>query len=847
MKLHILTTLILLSIFSSIGAQTFQQVFYPDLPFDTINYEHEYSIESIIPLEDEGALVLGNDDNFGYLSKINPTGNSEWSKRLSLPLDTNNDTVQVFVMQGLELDDGSFLISARTGGSFINPSNLALFKLDNTGGVLWARRYPGFRMYVSAMQLEGGSILLIGNENLGGQNAVDIMRLDSDGNFQDGRRCIFPFWFTSLKMDGVVYQDEKFLFWDSFFEGVGGPNQNDFSTMVSQYDINTGAFIHNYQAESLTSSVFAQRIIYDITLDTDGSRFFSYQHEGNFLLTKYFADGGEAWTYDIGTPGHLLLEGDQLLLLGSTDDPNIAAFLTFDKETGNWDRGYAYPSFANTFFLGAPQHTGNGAFYWPVLANDPIFTPLPIEPVGLVHTGINGFINTCEPIEVCAIDQETATPSAFPPFNDLDEEDMEAINISPLMLIVEDINFINTPFCIPGSNEIEPDASFTIQSPACTGDSILVFPTAADTDFTTSEWTSPMAQPGFSDMDTAYFQFFDTGTFEIEHIINQEGCKDTVVNTIEILPGPVFNLGADTSLCIGDSLLLESGITLSGTTYLWQDGSMNASFLATGAGTFSLEATNQFGCIYTDEITIISVLNPQFSLGPDTTICKGATYTFAPISTPSDVSYFWNNGAQSNSLTANEEGWYTLTLLDTINACRASDSVRLIVRPFPVFTYQPVDTVYCPGVELILRADNLGNEILDFTWPDGLIGDEYILPDAGSFPLVASDGPCTDTLWIDVPAGDCPANIYIPTAFTPNDDGRNDLFEIYGSDIETLTLRVFNRWGGLIYEGMGSNAYWDGNFNSESAAAGVYIYWLEYQNKLSLQLEQKKGEILLIR
>ncbi|MFM1875671.1 MAG: hypothetical protein RL266_1408 [Bacteroidota bacterium] len=65
---------------------------------------------------------------------------------------------------------------------------------------------------------------------------------------------------------------------------------------------------------------------------------------------------------------------------------------------------------------------------------------------------------------------------------------------------------------------------------------------------------------------------------------------------------------------------------------------------------------------------------------------------------------------------------------------------------------------------------------------------------------------------------------YVPTAFTPNNDGINDLFSGYGSDIDKYNMQVFNRWGGLIFESNDIDYAWDGTVNGHPAKVGVYIY-----------------------
>jgi len=845
MKRHIIIALVLGSL-GSLNAQTFMQAMYPNLPFDTVNFEHEYTSQEMIATADNGMLLLGNDDNAGYICKTDESGNQLWARRLTAPNNADGDTVQLFLMRGLETSDGEILLSMRTGGTLLQPPVLALAKFSAAGNLIWAQRFPGFSLLAESMVEVDDRILMIGNENFGGQNVATVLELDDQGEIINGRRCIFPFWFTSLSMDGAIYRDSKFLFWDSFFEGPGGPNQNNFSTMVTEYDFNTNSFSHVYQTEELTSSIFAQRIIYDIVLDEDGSRYISYQHQGNFLLTRFNPGGSEAWTYDISAPGHLLLDDATVYVLSSSTDPAIAALKKYDKQNGAWKGAFAYPSFSNSFNLGEPIITDDAAIYWPAISRDPVFGPLPITPVSIIKTDTLGNISDCMPQEICTVDTAFAEAAGFSPFEPLNEQDAPQPNASSFGLLTEAVNFVITPFCVP-ANEEELSAEFELPSPACPGDSIQVFPTEIDPQLSASEWTAQMALNTMSTLDTAIFQFETSGNFDIQHILIVEGCRDTVSKSIEILEGPVFDLGADTAFCQGDSLLLQSGLSASINELEWQNGSTEADLLIDAPGTYELIAIGTSGCEYSDEISISAIPLPEFSLGEDTIICKGTVIALQPDNAPDNTLFRWSTGAQSSAINVGESGSYTLTLTDTLTSCSATDTTEVSVRPFPAFDFQPADTVFCPGVPLFLEARSLAGADLTFTWPDGSTASQFEVPAAGSYELLASDGPCQDTLGFELPAGECLAPMYAPTAFSPNDDGRNDIFQVYGPDIQVVRLQIYNRWGGLIYEGADTNARWGGVIEGETAKPGVYVYVVEYLNLLSLEVEQQSGEIILLR
>jgi gliding motility-associated-like protein len=88
------------------------------------------------------------------------------------------------------------------------------------------------------------------------------------------------------------------------------------------------------------------------------------------------------------------------------------------------------------------------------------------------------------------------------------------------------------------------------------------------------------------------------------------------------------------------------------------------------------------------------------------------------------------------------------------------------------------------------------------------------------------------------------ADIFVPTAFTPNNDGKNDRWQIAFHDpLLGATVKVYNRYGQLVYQAAGTATDWDGNVAGMQQASGAYVYVIQF-NKRSRIL---KGTLLLIR
>lgn len=89
-----------------------------------------------------------------------------------------------------------------------------------------------------------------------------------------------------------------------------------------------------------------------------------------------------------------------------------------------------------------------------------------------------------------------------------------------------------------------------------------------------------------------------------------------------------------------------------------------------------------------------------------------------------------------------------------------------------------------------------------------------------------------------------PLSVYIPSAFTPNGDGINDTFGIKGEGIKNFTLRIYNRWGELVFESNNPKQQWDGTYQGKPEMSDTYVYQLTASG---LGSSTKTGSVTLVR
>jgi gliding motility-associated-like protein len=160
------------------------------------------------------------------------------------------------------------------------------------------------------------------------------------------------------------------------------------------------------------------------------------------------------------------------------------------------------------------------------------------------------------------------------------------------------------------------------------------------------------------------------------------------------------------------------------------------------------------------------------------------------------------------------------------------------------------DTFLCDTATTTLNASLL--TAVNYVWQDGSNDPTFNVNRSGTYWVQIRDvNGCIKRDSINVTIENCDAcRLFIPSAFTPNDDGLNDVFKTKPQcpnlGMLNFTLRVYNRWGQLVFMTNDTNKGWDGTYKNKRLDQGVYVYLVDYSVKQD-KLLQQKGTITLVR
>jgi len=450
---------------------------------------------------------------------------------------------------------------------------------------------------------------------------------------------------------------------------------------------------------------------------------------------------------------------------------------------------------------------------------------------------------------VCNGASETLTASgansyAWSPATGLDNSTGATVHASPTQ---------NTTYTVSGTSAAGCTAESTVEvvvntpvqviasandSTVCPGTAVTLTGTGVD---------QYVWQPGNGNSDTFNPTPIATTTYTVTGT-DLNGCTTQAAVAITVnAVAPVTASNTSGLICVGDSAVLVAN---GSTDYSWQPSIALSDSLGTTVHaspdantTYTVTTSDANGCTNADTVAVNVDPLPVASL------------SYSPVSgcVPLDVSFantsansaetVWNFGdaTQSNLDSAThsyEVGAYLPSLIITNAAgcsdtAYADDSIRVYPLPDALFSVSPDTGVKVPFMQGMFSFTNLSQNAVGYAWEfgDGETSQDenpqhrFAIPGRFNAVLVVtSEHGCGDSYGLGPLVVEGLPPVFVPNTFTPNGDGSNDAFNVFGVGVTNFRMEIFDRWGTQMFSTNDMAKGWDGTYKGKGANSGVYVY-----------------------
>ena len=345
--------------------------------------------------------------------------------------------------------------------------------------------------------------------------------------------------------------------------------------------------------------------------------------------------------------------------------------------------------------------------------------------------------------------------------------------------------------------------------------------------------------------------------------LDDNGClnKDSV--TVRVVDFVSLTMKADTIICATDTIMLTAktdGLHFSWTPSLLitDPQQLTTKAIVPSSTVFQLTATIGH-CSATGNYGVQTIPYPEVNAGPDHTICfgdqatlqattNGATYQWTPASSLSHPNSLVTIARPKNTQA------YVLTAYDNKGCPKPSRDTAIVTVMPEVLAFAGNDTSVIVGQPLQLNATGG----VQFVWkPADYLSNPNIADPVALFNpsvegmrytmVVYDPEGCSDSATIDIKIFTTPPVVFVPSAFTPNNDGKNDILRPIAVGMTKIEyFRVFNRWGQLLFSTTRNEHGWDGRINGKDQKTDQFVWEVkatDYKGNVYFQ----KGTTTLIR
>ncbi|MBX2843914.1 MAG: PKD domain-containing protein [Flammeovirgaceae bacterium] len=342
------------------------------------------------------------------------------------------------------------------------------------------------------------------------------------------------------------------------------------------------------------------------------------------------------------------------------------------------------------------------------------------------------------------------------------------------------------------------------------------------------------------------------------NVITLASCSGSISQPVFVKDPPIIETSDDEYICEGDEVILSVINPLPHGVYVWDNNGgvgPEVTVMPSISTLYTVTFTDSLGCTAESFVNISVVSFPE-SLPNDTIVCDVDQFVLdATIPGGLPATYTWSPGGETDpTIIVEESGVYTVTATvagfdGTARECTITRDITVEFNPEPDLVPSITDACFQNDEVVTLEVPASYTTVV-WTSPDlpnPVFSKSITVVQEGMYYVTASNETCIVSDSVEVQEL-CEPRLFVPTAFTPNGDGTNDIFNVKGKNFARYELTIFNRWGEVIFTTSDKDEGWKGYFLGELMPAGVYPWMVRYESEITPgDPIVKYGSVTLIR
>jgi gliding motility-associated-like protein len=349
---------------------------------------------------------------------------------------------------------------------------------------------------------------------------------------------------------------------------------------------------------------------------------------------------------------------------------------------------------------------------------------------------------------------------------------------------------------------------------------------------------------------TAKISVNTAGAYRVIATDSKTQCQSIADVIVKVIPLPIVTVGQAQTVCANSAIIAFTALPVGGKwtgTGISETGVFTPTNALIGSRSVIYTVT-QNGCTNSGTLNVYVLPSPPNDLlPPKDTWCNTEKKS---INAPeiSGATYLWSSGETVKQITPTSSGKYILTV--ALGTCIAKDTITITINESPRLTNINASFVVCPEEKEAVILDPGSATNWQYQWsPTGEKTRRITVDTEGTYTVKVSTLEGCSTNQQFTLLHKCEPRIYVPEIFTPNGDGQNDVMKVYVKYLTDFDLKIYNRWGEVVFATQDVNDYWDGKYKDYLYPTQSYAWVISYKSQYypERSTSTKYGAVIVVK